>query len=598
MAKKPTNGRINNGYTPQPPYPKRSAASSGNGSAKPSSSARTPGDSYTSMGEGDAGARQAPSIESYKTYEKLYAEAKRGRDPWIQLWQEIYNYTLPQREHFFQKTPGQQRTDLIFDETAVTGVPRFASRLMSGYFPQYGEIFSLEYGLDAPAHMQTGTGFAKLEELTRMIHTSWQNSNFASEISEAMIDLGIGTSNVCLEPGDWPGDVVFTAMPMTHIAIIKGRDDTIRGWFTWCQMALDDILKKWPKGTYDAQFRNRLKANSRDKDTVVNAVWENDGAVERTWTRIVVVESAKKAIWEQQLKGEGACPWSTARWSKTGMDAWGRGPLQLVMPAIKTANLTVQLVLENAELALGGVYVYDDDGVFNPDNIILQPGTFIPKSVGSQVAPLGSAAKFDVSQLVLQDMRMNIKKGLFIDEMDTPGKTPRSAYEIQSRIAETARDLSAPGARITKEHLVEWVNRTIYIFEKQGILNARNMRVDGKRIRLNVKSPFLRGQDAIMMQEMMTMAGQLNAIFGAGTSAMQFKRSTTVPEMARRNGVSLSMLNTDAEIKQMMAEAQAGQVKAGQLSGQPGAGAGVSPGTPSDPAAMLDSLAKLASAPN
>jgi hypothetical protein len=573
--------------TPQPPYPKRSAASAGNGSSRSVSTAKLPGDRYMSAGEGESYGRAAPSKDTFKTYEKLYAEAKRGRDPWIQLWQEIYNYTLPQREHFFQKTPGQQRTDLIFDETAVTGVPRFASRLMSGYFPQYGEIFSLEYGLDAPPAMHSATSYAKLEELTRMIHTSWQNSNFGSEISEAMIDLGIGTSNVCLEPGDYPGDVVFTAMPMTHIAIIRGRDDTIRGWFTWCEMALDDIKKKWPKGTYDQQFANRLKANSRDKDTVVNAVWENDGNVERSWTRFVVVEGIKKAIWEEELRGEGACPWSTCRWSKTGMDAWGRGPLQLVMPAIKTANLTVQLVLENAELALGGVFVYDDDGVFNPDNIILQPGTFIPKSVGSTVAPLVSPAKFDISQLVLQDMRTNIKKGLFIDEMDTPGKTPRSAYEVQSRIAETARDLSAPGARLTREHLVQWVNRTIWIFEKQGILKARDMRVDGKRIKLNVKSPFLRGQDAIMMQEMMTFAGQTNAIFGAGTSALLFKRETAIPEMARRNGVSLALLNSDDEVRAMMAKSTAGAAAAQEAQGGPAAGA------PSDPARLLDSLTNM-----
>ena len=43
----------------------------------------------------------------------------------------------------------------------------------------------------------------------------------------------------------------------------------------------------------------------------------------------------------------------------------GRGPVLQAMPAIKTLNLTVQLILENAEMAIAGSYVYDDDGVFN-----------------------------------------------------------------------------------------------------------------------------------------------------------------------------------------------------------------------------------------
>jgi len=526
--------------------------------------------------------------DTWKVFDRLFAEANRARDPWIQLWQEIYNYTLPQREHFYQATPGQQRTDLIFDETAVTGVPRFASRMTSGYFPQYGEIFSLSLGPESPKHLRNAEGEAKLEALTDMIHRSWQQSNFSAEISEGMVDLGIGTMNMMIEPGPYPGDVVFAALPPTHIAILRGYGDTIRGWFTWCEMALEDIKAQWPKGQYNDQFNNRLRTDPRAKEKVVRAVWETGNALEPAWKQVIVVQSMRLVVIDLDLKGEGACPHMTGRWSKTGLDAWGRGPLQLIMPAVKTCNLTVQLVLENAELALGGIWVYDDDGVFNPDNIILQPGTFIPKAQGSKLESLQSPARFDVSQLVLADMRMNIKKGLFIDEMDAPGKTPRSAYEIQSRIAETARDLSAPGARLVKEILIPMVNRTIYIFEKQGILDMIGMKVDGKALKLDVKSPFLRGQDAIQMNEMMQFSAQVNAIFGQGTSAMMFNRARSIPEMARRNGVSMTMLNSDAEVKKMMAEATVGQQQAqeGQMQ------QGMDPST-GDPSAMIDSLTAM-----
>ena len=39
------------------------------------------------------------------------------------------------------------------------------------------------------------------------------------------------------------------------------------------------------------------------------------------------------------------------------------------MPAIKTLTSQSDLFFENAEMAIAGSYVYDDDGVFNPDNI-------------------------------------------------------------------------------------------------------------------------------------------------------------------------------------------------------------------------------------
>jgi hypothetical protein len=85
------------------------------GSAKQSSTAVEPMNAQQRFQMGDTAgtiAPKKPNADTKKTYDKLYAEANRGRDPWIQLWQEIYNYTLPQREHFYQKTPGQQRTAL------------------------------------------------------------------------------------------------------------------------------------------------------------------------------------------------------------------------------------------------------------------------------------------------------------------------------------------------------------------------------------------------------------------------------------------------------------------------------------------------------
>ena len=55
-------------------------------------------------------------------------------------------------------------------------------------------------------------------------------------------------------------------------------------------------------------------------------------------------------------------------------ETYGRGPLMLTLPAIKTANLTVEIILENAQMSISGMYQVEDDGVINIDNIALIPG--------------------------------------------------------------------------------------------------------------------------------------------------------------------------------------------------------------------------------
>ena len=64
-----------------------------------------------------------------------YKAAKGIRDHWENVWQDIFDYTMPGRDSLKQTTRGDRRDDLIFDETAVVGVQEFASRMIQGITP-------------------------------------------------------------------------------------------------------------------------------------------------------------------------------------------------------------------------------------------------------------------------------------------------------------------------------------------------------------------------------------------------------------------------------------------------------------------------------
>ena len=83
------------------------------------------------------------------------------------------------------------------------------------------------------------------------------------------------------------------------------------------------------------------------------------------------------------MSGVGSNPFICFRWSKCAGEVYGRGPLINALSSIKTTNLTIQLILENAQMSISGIYQMEDDGVINPDTINLVPGTIIPKAMGS-----------------------------------------------------------------------------------------------------------------------------------------------------------------------------------------------------------------------
>jgi len=86
-----------------------------------------------------------------KHYIKKYETARTQRTPFEDLFQECYDYALPQREGFYFNAPGQRRDDRIFDETAVVGVQEFASRLQSGLVPNFARWSDLVAGSEVPA---------------------------------------------------------------------------------------------------------------------------------------------------------------------------------------------------------------------------------------------------------------------------------------------------------------------------------------------------------------------------------------------------------------------------------------------------------------
>lgn len=139
------------------------------------------------------------------------------------------------------------------------------------------------------------------------------------------------------------------------------------------------------------------------------------------------------------------------------------------------------------------IWQADDDGVLNPGAIRLVPGTIIPKAVGSAgLTPLASPGRFDVSQLVLEDLRARIRQALLADRLG-PLHGPRmTATEVLERSAEVARLLGATFGRLQSELLVPLVRRCLSILRRRGTIP--DIAADGRQVQIRILSPLARAQ--------------------------------------------------------------------------------------------------------
>jgi hypothetical protein len=165
-------------------------------------------------------------------------------------------------------------------------------------------------------------------------------------------------------------------------------------------------------------------------------------------------------------------PYIIFRWSLASGELYGRSPVMRALPDIKTANKVVELVLKNATIAVSGIWQADDDGVINLGNINLTPGAIIPKAVGSSgLTPLASGADFDVSQLVLKDLRDRIRHALLADRLGLLSEREMTATEILARNADMMRILGATYGRLLHEFIRPLVDRGLQILSRRGVID-------------------------------------------------------------------------------------------------------------------------------
>ena len=354
----------------------------------------------------------SPKSDPIDSVLKDFDRANTLRDPWLSMWQDCYDYAIPSRgEGFYTTNPGESRTDKLYDETAVVSLQEFASRMQAGLVPNFTRWAILEAGSEVQPERADEIN-SQLEEVTKYVFDVIYNSNFAQEAHECFLDLGIGTGGLLVEEGNVDHPVKFTAIPLTQLVLSSGPMDMVDKVFRQRKMKGEDILPTWRNAKLPDAMKREIRDDPRREYTIVEATcrdWDNVG--DEVHNHFVICKEHKLLLHKAEYKGTGSNPWVVFRWSKCAGETYGRGPLLNSLAAIRTVNAVVELVLRNADMAISGMWQVEDDGVINVDAIQLVPGTVIPYGHDSRgLTPLQSGGSFDVSQLVLNDMRANIKR--------------------------------------------------------------------------------------------------------------------------------------------------------------------------------------------
>ena len=506
---------------------------------------------------------------------QIAAQAKK--DEFQQLYQDAYEFALPQRQLYGVwegGAVGSKKMQRVFDSTAINSTQRFANRLQSVVFPPQRKWAKLEAGSDIPADRKQQAQ-AVLEVYQDKMFTMLNQSNFDIAMGEFLLDLAVGTACMMVQPGDDVQPLNFIPVPLFLVSYEEGANGQVDNVYRRMRMKGESIQRQWPDAEIPQDMQRRIENKPTDDIELLEATIYDHKRGDYCY-HVIDKVSKEELVYRRRKMS----PWVISRYMKVAGEIYGRGPLMTALPDIKTLNKVKELLLKNASLAVAGVYTAADDGVLNPNTVKIVPGAIIPvaRNGGSQgpaLLALPRSGDFNVSQLVINDMTASIKRILLDESLPPDNMSARSATEIVERMKELAQNLGSAFGRLINETMIPVTAKILEVMDERGLIDMP-LRVNGLEVKVTPVAPLAMAQN---MEEVNSIMQYMQIAQSLGTDGqLVIKTDILVDYLADKLGVPAAVRNTAAERAVLMEEMrnqQQQQAIAQAMAMQAQAGAGM-----------------------
>lgn len=485
-----------------------------------------------------------------------------------------YEMALPLRQRLYHSTK-RPETDRLFDATAVTGLQQFASQMLDDVWPIDSDPFVLEPGPDAPPS-QRDTIKGELRSISEQIYKAVNNSRFRTSAHESFQDFGIGTGVMLVLPGDVAEPLRFISVPLTESAMDVGPWGEIDRLYRPRELEIGQVAVAYPKATLPREWLDMMRDQPEAKVKLVECTYRDWDAPpgEEVWRFSLVDDAGKHALHSEEWRGSGSCPFIAFSFSRVSGEVMGRGPVMHALPDIRTVNAMREMTLEAADLQLSGVWMYDDDGVINPDTAVMTPGALIPRTPGQKgLEPITPNLNFNFAHNEIERLRADIREAMFVPQIGPGGKTPPSATQVMEEGAQRAKRLAGPYGNLLVEFLFPLVKRIYWMMRHNALLRTQFQLppIDGRRIALRPLAPITRALAQANVLRHTRFLDITTGYFGQQAAALSVDVEKFLPWLAEQTGFDPRLLRSEQSKKQMveMAAAAMQQQQGGQAPAAP-----------------------------
>lgn len=493
---------------------------------------------------------------------RRYDELKSQRANWESHWQEISERILPRSGEFTgDRTPGDKRTEKLYDATAALALERMASAIESLLTPRGARWHTLRASdpmLDQDDDVRLW--FDAVED----IMFRWRYApaaNFSSQMHEGFMSVGaFGTSILFVDENPIAG-ARYRSVHLSDVCIAEDEHGLIDTVYRRIDVSARQALRMFKDGQLSRQLRTKAEKKPDERVQILHVVMprhdrdpKKRDRKNKPWFSGYYEVEAKSKISEG---GYQEFPYIPSRWVTGPREIYGRSPAMTVLPDIKMLNEMSKTVIRAGQKVVDPPLLIADDGVVFPVNTKPGGATFARLDGRTQapVQPLQTGARVDIGLEMMNQRREVINDAflisLFAILVESPAMT---ATEVLQRAQEKGALLAPTAGRLQSESLGPLIQREFAILARQNVLPPMPELLAEAQGEYDIEyvSPLSRAMKAEEGVGILRTLEMVQPIAAVDPSVMDnFDTDTITRTLADTNGAPQKILRRAKDIQEM-----------------------------------------------
>lgn len=428
---------------------------------------------------------KAENIEHKRKYDVLIA-ARKNLEGTLDL---IERYIAPFRNKFFEETQNEgavnwRKRDLM-DSTAIAAAPNLAASMHSGITNPNYQWYDVRFR--DKTLKDNSEAKVWLEEASREVFLTLQESNFNVEVNEVYLDLVTNGTTAIVEEveEDSAGgfdNLIFKTIPANQVVFERDAKEQVVTMYRRLDWNPVKIMNKFDAETVPEEIVKKAKnPTGRTEDvTVICCIYKREDTPDNlrdTDSKILAAEKRPFGLeyfvydtCEPLGKpgGDYEMPAFAPRWSKVSGSAWGFSPAMIALSDVLSLNELIKVDYLARGKAADPPVITTRRGVFG--NLDVSAGGVNVVMNKDSISYLDSHARFDAIDTGVLRLQRSIERIFMVDQLELKESPAMTATEVMARMQLMQRLLGPTHGRIEAEFLNPLIQRTFNILYRYGKL--------------------------------------------------------------------------------------------------------------------------------